>query len=36
LYVVPMIGHTAAAMDRTAVEKGIDFLAQHLKTQATP
>jgi acetyl esterase/lipase len=37
LYVVPMIGHTAAAMDRTAVEKGIAFLAQHLKTsQATP
>jgi acetyl esterase/lipase len=36
LYVVPMIGHTAADMDRTAVEKGIDFLVQHLKSQATP
>ena len=36
LYVVPLIGHTAAAMDRTAVEKGIAFLAHHLKTQATP
>jgi acetyl esterase/lipase len=37
LYVVPMIGHTAAAMDRKAVEKAIAFLAQHLKApQATP
>lgn len=36
LYVVPLIGHTAAAMDRTAVEKGIAFLSHHLKTQATP
>lgn len=37
LYVVPMIGHTAAAMDRTAIQKGIDFLSQQLKsTQATP
>ncbi len=36
LYVVPQIGHTAAAMDRTAVEKSIEFLAQHLKPQATP
>lgn len=30
LYVVPMLGHTAAAMDRTAVEMAIAFLAQHL------
>jgi acetyl esterase/lipase len=36
LYVVPMIGHTAAAMDRTAVEKGILFLSEHLKSQAMP
>jgi acetyl esterase/lipase len=36
LYVVPMIGHTAAAYDRTALEKGIAFLAQHLQPQATP
>lgn len=36
LYVVPMIGHTAAAFDRTAVQKGIAFLAEHLHSQATP
>jgi acetyl esterase/lipase len=36
LYVVPMIGHTAAAYDRTAVQKSVDFLAHHLKLQATP
>lgn len=36
LYVVPMIGHAAAAMDRTAVDKSVRFLAQQLKAQATP
>lgn len=36
LYVVPMIGHTAAAYDRTAIDKGIAFLASHLQPQAKP
>jgi acetyl esterase/lipase len=37
LYVVPMIGHTAAGMDRTAIQKGIDFLSQQLQnTPAVP
>lgn len=36
IYVVPMIGHTAAVWDRTAVEKGIAFLGQHLKVEQTP
>ena len=30
LYVVPQVGHIAAGMDRSAVEKGIAFLAQQL------
>jgi acetyl esterase/lipase len=36
LYVVPMIGHTAAAYDRTAIDKSITFLAVHLQPKATP
>ncbi|MDZ4657766.1 MAG: alpha/beta hydrolase [Bythopirellula sp.] len=36
LYVVPRIGHVAAAWDRTAVDKSIAFLAEHLKSQVTP
>ena len=35
LYVVPMIGHTAAAMDRTAVSKAIDFLSRHLASPSS-
>jgi acetyl esterase/lipase len=35
LYVVPMIGHVAAAMDRTAIQKSIDFLSQQLKAPQT-
>jgi len=31
LYIVPRLGHTAAAMDRGAIERSILFLAQHLK-----
>lgn len=36
LYVIPAIGHTAAAMDRDAVEKSIAFLADQLKSEAAP
>jgi acetyl esterase/lipase len=32
LYVVPNLGHTAAAMDRGAITKAIAFLEDHLKT----
>jgi acetyl esterase/lipase len=31
LYVVPNLGHTAAAMDRGAIDKAIAFLEDHLK-----
>jgi acetyl esterase/lipase len=31
LYIVPKLGHTAAAMDRVAIERAIVFLAEHLK-----
>ena len=35
LYVVPDMGHTFAAMDRTALEKSIAFLAVHLQAKET-
>lgn len=31
LYVVPQLGHIAAAMDRTAIDKGIAFLSKYLQ-----
>jgi acetyl esterase/lipase len=31
LYVVPMLGHTAACWDRTAIDRSIAFLAKHLQ-----
>lgn len=36
LYVVPKVGHIAAAMDRTAVDKSIAFLSNYLQEQASP
>jgi len=33
LYIVPKLGHTAAAMDREAIDRAIVFLAAHLKPQ---
>jgi triacylglycerol lipase len=36
LYIVPDLGHTAAAMDRTAIDKAIAFLEEHLKTPEKP
>jgi acetyl esterase/lipase len=33
LYIVPKLGHTAAAMDRGAIERAIVFLSDHLKPQ---
>ena len=30
LYIVPKIGHNFAVMDKTALEKSVDFLARHL------
>lgn len=35
LYVVPDMGHTFAAMDRTALEKSVAFLAEHLQREET-
>ncbi|WP_428307388.1 alpha/beta hydrolase fold domain-containing protein [Lacipirellula sp.] len=34
LYVVPYLGHTAAAVDRKAIERSIAFLEDHLKPKA--
>ena len=36
LYIVPRLGHTAACMDRGAIERSIAFLAQHLKPHEDP
>ncbi len=36
LYVVPKLGHIAAAMDRTALSKSLDFFNSQLKAQAPP
>jgi acetyl esterase/lipase len=37
LYMIPKVGHTAASLDRQAVERAIAFLDRHLKPQgATP
>ncbi|MBL9165155.1 MAG: alpha/beta hydrolase [Planctomycetaceae bacterium] len=33
LYVVPHLGHTAAAMDRDAIKRSIAFLAEHLQAE---
>jgi acetyl esterase/lipase len=33
LYIVPNLGHTAAAMDRGAIDRAIVFLEEHLKPQ---
>ncbi|QDT70918.1 alpha/beta hydrolase [Lacipirellula limnantheis] len=33
LYVVPHLGHTAAAMDRDAINRSIAFLAKHLQAE---
>jgi len=33
LYIVPLLGHTAAAMDRAAIDRAIVFLAEHLQTR---
>ena len=33
LYIVPHLGHTAAAMDRDAIERSIVFLQEHLKPE---
>jgi hypothetical protein len=30
LYIVPYLGHTAAAVDRKAIERSIAFLEDHL------
>ena len=34
LYIVPHLGHTAAAMDRDAIERSIVFLQEHLKAES--
>jgi acetyl esterase/lipase len=36
LYVVPQLGHVAAAMDREAIDRAIVFLKDHLKPQGSP
>jgi acetyl esterase/lipase len=36
LYIVPNLGHTAAGMDRGAIERAIVFLEEHLKPQEQP
>jgi acetyl esterase/lipase len=33
LYIVPHLGHTAAAMDRDAIDRSIAFLAKHLHAE---
>ncbi|MCC6493208.1 MAG: alpha/beta hydrolase [Pirellulales bacterium] len=33
LYIVPKLGHMAASFDRTAIERAIGFLADHLQKQ---
>jgi acetyl esterase/lipase len=36
LYIVPNLGHTAAGMDRRAIDRAIAFLMEHLKPQERP
>jgi len=36
LYVVPGAGHNWALMDRTALEKSVEFLAAHLQGEDAP
>ena len=36
LYVVPQLGHTAACWDRTAINRSIAFLAEHLQPKEGP
>lgn len=36
LYVVPDMGHIFAAMDRTALEKSVEFLSDHLQREESP
>jgi acetyl esterase/lipase len=36
LYVVPRLGHIAACMDRTAIDRSVAFLGKHLKAEAAP
>lgn len=36
LYVIPRLGHMAACMDRTAIDRSIAFLGEHLQKNSSP